>query len=103
MEKARGTLVCSGDFGWSDVGAWSALADLWPKDNHGNARRGEVAAVDSSGNVVHNPGKLTALIGVEGLVVVQTKDVLLVCRKDRDQDVKKILELLAKERKTDYL
>lgn len=103
MEKARETIVCAGDFGWSDVGAWSALADLWPKDPQGNARRGDVLAVDSSGNVIHNPGRLTALIGVEGLVVVQTKDALLVCRKDRDQDVKKVLELLAKSGKTEYL
>ncbi|MBN1939677.1 MAG: mannose-1-phosphate guanylyltransferase [Candidatus Aminicenantes bacterium] len=103
MEKARGTLVCAGDFGWSDVGAWSALADLWPRDEQENARRGDVCAVDSRGNVVHNPGKLTALIGVDGIVVVQTKDALLICRKDRDQDVKKVLELLAKNGKTEYL
>ncbi|MHB8053697.1 MAG: mannose-1-phosphate guanylyltransferase [Candidatus Aminicenantales bacterium] len=103
MEKAEGTIVCGGDFGWSDVGAWSALNDLWPRDGQANARRGELVAVDSGGNIIHNPGKMTALIGVDDLVVVQTKDVLLVCRKDRDQDVKKILELLAKNGKTEYL
>jgi len=103
MEKAEGTMVCAGDFGWSDVGAWSALGDMWPRDERANARRGEVVAVDARGNIVHNPGKLTALLGVEDLVVVETKDVLLVCRKDRDQDVKKILEILAKNGKPKYL
>jgi len=103
MEKAEGTLVCAGDFGWSDVGAWSAVGDLWPRDDQGNARRGDVVAVETRGNIVSNPGKLTALIGVDNLVVVQTGDVLLVCRKDRDQDVKKILELLAKKGKTEFL
>jgi len=103
MEKAEGTLVCAGDFGWSDVGAWSALGDLWPRDDQDNARRGHVVAVETRGNIVCNPGKLTALIGVENLVIVQTKDVLLVCRKDRDQDVKKILDLLRKSGKTEYL
>jgi len=103
MEKARGTMVCAGDFGWSDVGAWSALADLWPRDEFENARRGEVMVIDSRGNVIFNPGNLTALIGVEELVVVRTKDVLLVCRKDRDQDVKKVLDLLAKNGKSEFL
>ena len=103
MEKAGGTIVCAGDFGWSDVGAWSALGDLWPRDGRGNARRGEIVAVDAEGNIIHNPGKLTALIGVKDLVVVQTKDVLLVCRKDRDQDVKKILDVLNKDGKKEFL
>ena len=103
MEKAEGTIVCAGDFGWSDVGAWSALGELWPQDGRANAHRGEIITVDAGGNIVYNPGKMTALIGVENMVVVQTKDVLLVCRKDRDQDVKKILDLLAKNGKTEYL
>jgi hypothetical protein len=53
--------------------------------------------------VVFNPGRLTALIGVEDLVIVNTKDALLVCRRDRDQSVKQVLELLAGTGKTDYL
>ncbi len=103
MEKAEGTIVCAGDFGWSDVGAWSALGDLWPRDERANAYRGDIVAVDARGNIVHNPTKLTALLGVEDLVVIETKDVLLVCRKDRDQDVKKVLEILAKNRGPEYL
>jgi len=103
MEKAEGTIVCAGDFGWSDVGAWSALGDLWTRDENNNARRGDVVSVDASENIIHNPGKLTALLGVDGLIVVQTKDALLVGRKDRDQDVKKILELLEKTGKKEYL
>lgn len=96
MEKAEGTLANEGDFGWSDVGAWSALADIWPRDGEGNAVKGEAVAFEAGGNVVYNPGKITALVGVRDLVVVETPDALLVCRKDRDQEVKKILESLAK-------
>ncbi|HNQ81358.1 MAG: mannose-1-phosphate guanylyltransferase [Acidobacteria bacterium] len=103
MEKAKGTLVCAGDFGWSDVGAWSALGEIWPRDDQGNARRGDVVAVESRGNIICNPGKLTALIGVENTVIVQAGDVLLVCRKDRDQDVKKVLDLLRGGGKTKHL
>ena len=103
MEKAEGTLVCAGDFGWSDVGAWSALGEIWPRDDQDNALRGHVVAVEARGNIVCNPGKMTALIGVENLVIIQTEDVLLVCRKERDQEVKKILDLLRKSGKTEYL
>jgi len=103
MEKARGVLAAEGNFGWSDVGAWSSLAEIWPRDPAGNAVKGAVAAIDSRNNVVFNPGRLTALIGVEDLVIVNTKDALLVCRRERDQSVKQVLELLAKIGKTDYL
>ena len=103
MEKAEGTLTSEGDFGWSDVGAWSALADIWPRDGEGNAVKGEAVVLDSGRNVVYNPGKMTALVGVRDLVVVETPDALLVCRKDRDQEVKKILEALAKRGKSRVL
>ena len=103
MEKARGVRMTEGNFGWSDVGAWSSLADIWDRDQAGNAVKGALAAIDSRNSVVHNPGRLTALIGVEDLVIVNTKDALLVCRRDRDQHVKQVLELLAKIGKTDYL
>lgn len=103
MEKAGGVLMAEGKFGWSDVGAWSSLADIWARDQTGNAARGAMAAIDARNNVIHNPGRLTALIGVEDLVIVNTKDALLVCRRDRDQHVKQVLELLARIGKTDYL
>jgi mannose-1-phosphate guanylyltransferase len=103
MEKARGVLMAEGNFGWSDVGAWSSLADIWARDEAGNAVKGAVAAIDARNNVVYNPGRLTALIGVEDLIIVDTKDALLVCRRERDQNVKQVLELLAKIGKTDYL
>jgi mannose-1-phosphate guanylyltransferase len=99
MEKARGVLVTKGDFGWSDVGAWSSLFDIWPRDGAGNAVRGEAVALDSGNCLVHTPGKLTALIGVRDLVVVDAGDVLLICHRDLDQKVKDIVETLKKERK----
>jgi mannose-1-phosphate guanylyltransferase len=103
MEKARGVLVCRGDFGWSDVGAWSSLADIWEKDESGNAFKGESIVLDSRNSLCFNPGRITALVGVKDLIVVNTKDALLVCRKDLDQKVRDILELLSKKGRTDYL
>lgn len=96
MEKARGTIVLRGDFGWSDVGAWSSLFDVWERDVDGNAVKGEALALDTHGTLLHNPGRFTALIGVRDLIVVNTPDALLVCAKDQDQRVKEVLDFLAK-------
>ncbi len=96
MEKARGVVVSRGDFGWSDVGAWSSLFDVWERDANGNAAKGEALMLDASGSLVHNPGRFTAVIGVQDLIVVNTPDALLVCAKDQDQRVKEVLDFLAK-------
>ena len=97
MEKAKGVLVCEGNFGWSDVGAWSSLADIWKKDDFGNAIKGETVVLDATNSILFNPGKLTAFIGVRDLIVINTKDALLVCHKDQDQKVRQVLDALAKK------
>ncbi len=103
MEKAEGVLMAKGDFGWSDVGAWSSLAEIWPQDKTGNALKGENIILDSQDCLVYNPGKLTALIGVKDIIVIDTDDALLVVHKDQDQKVKDIVEEIKKKKKTDYL
>jgi mannose-1-phosphate guanylyltransferase len=99
MEKADGVLVADGDFGWSDVGAWSALAGVWPRDAAGNAARGDTLALDAKGCLVWNPGRLTALVGVRDLIVVEAGDALLVCDAAHDQAVKDLVEELKKTAK----
>lgn len=99
MEKAQGVLVSEADFGWSDIGAWSSLLEVWPQDSHGNAARGDLAALDSKGCLVWNPGRLTALVGVRNLIVVDTDDALLVCDADLDQKVKDLVESLKSRRR----
>jgi mannose-1-phosphate guanylyltransferase len=103
MEKAKGVLMCKGDFGWSDVGSWLSLYDVWPKNKNGNAFNGEGLALDSQDCLVYNPQKLTALIGVKDLIVVETRDALLICHKQQDQRVKDAVEALKKDGKKDYL
>jgi len=103
MEKADGVLVTRGDFGWSDVGAWSSLSEIWDTDEAGNAGKGESVFLDSEGTICYNPGKLTALVGVKDLVIVNTEDTLLVCRKDQDQRVKEIIEILGKMGRLDLI
>jgi mannose-1-phosphate guanylyltransferase len=103
MEKAEGILMAEGNFGWSDVGAWSSLAEIWPKDKEGNAQRGESILLDSQNCLIYNPEKLTALVGVKDLIVVETEDALLISHKGQDQKVKDILERIKKKGKVEYL
>ena len=103
MEKSQGVLMGEGDFGWSDVGAWSALAEFWPGDEQDNAVRGEHITIGSRNCLVYNPEKLTALIGVQDLIVVETDDALLICPKDQDQKVKDLVASLRKKGKDEYI
>lgn len=103
MERADGLLMNPGNFGWSDVGSWAALADIWPKSEDGQAVRGEAVFVDSRDCLVHSVHKLTAVVGLKDVIVVDTPDALLVCRKDADQKVKEVIDLLKKRRQDKYL
>jgi mannose-1-phosphate guanylyltransferase len=94
MEKADNVLTLPVDVDWNDVGCWTSLGDVWACDDLGNAPRGNVVIVDSERCVVSSPHKLTALIGVQDLIVVDTPDALMICRKDRAQDVRKLQEIL---------
>lgn len=104
MEKADGISCVPVDVGWSDLGSWSAAHDLSPKDADGNAFGADVVAVDARGCLVRAPSDvLVALVGVEDLVVVGTGDALLVCRKDRAQDVKRVTDILKDRGRRDLL
>ncbi len=103
MEKAKGVLVCPGRFGWSDVGSWVALADIWPKGEGGHAVRGEAVFVDSRDCLVYSLDKLTAVVGLKDIIVVDTPDALLVCHKEADQKVRDVINLLKKRRQDKYL
>jgi mannose-1-phosphate guanylyltransferase len=103
MEKAKGVLVSDGDFGWSDVGAWSSLLEIWLRDEAGNAAKGESLFLDSRNCLVYNPGKLTAVVGLKDVLVVETDDALLVCHKNDDQKVKSVIEALTRKGRKEYL
>jgi mannose-1-phosphate guanylyltransferase/mannose-6-phosphate isomerase len=80
--------------GWSDVGSWDALWQVLPKDAHGNVAQGDVLLQDSSNTLALSEGRLVACVGVSDLIVVETSDAILVCHKDKTQDVKKIVDRL---------
>lgn len=97
LEKADRVLTIEAPFSWSDVGGWAALHELLSAeaDPNGNVSRdGTLTALDARDNLVVGDGRLVALLGVEGLVVVQTRDATLVCPRDRAEEVKEIVSIL---------
>jgi mannose-1-phosphate guanylyltransferase len=97
MERAQDVWVVPADMGWSDVGSWRALGEFLAADAHGNVVIGEQRGIDTSGCLIYSPGKLVATIGLTNVVVIETEDVLLICPKERDQDVRRLVELLERE------
>jgi len=94
IEQSENVLMTEGRFGWDDVGSWPSAAKFWSKDNKGNEFEGELINIDSSRCIVYSPVKPVALLGVEDLVIIEQDDVLLVCRKERAQDIKSLVDLL---------
>jgi len=94
MERAERVAMLPATFRWNDIGSWDAVADMWPSDAAGNRSRDKVVAVDSGGNVVATGGKPVALLGVNDLVVVDSGDALLVCRREDSQEVRKVVAAL---------
>jgi mannose-1-phosphate guanylyltransferase/mannose-6-phosphate isomerase len=91
MEKTDRAAVVEGRFRWSDIGSWDAVFDVAPRDEGGNATSGPALAVDAKGCVVHAEGRLTAVLGVEDLIVVSTPDAVLVLPRRRAEEVKSLV------------
>ena len=105
MEKADNVQVIPGNFGWSDVGSWTALPEVLPADVDGmvpvNVRK--LVPIDAENCLVYGDDRLVALVGVKDLVVVNTPDALMVCHRDRAQEVKKVVEALEADGAVEYL
>jgi mannose-1-phosphate guanylyltransferase/mannose-1-phosphate guanylyltransferase/mannose-6-phosphate isomerase len=94
MEKTARAAVAPASFAWSDVGAWSALWTLAPRDDAGNVQIGDTLAEDVRGSYLRSEGPLIAAVGVADLIIVATPDAVLVANKHKDQDVKTLVERL---------
>ncbi|ABS09024.1 mannose-1-phosphate guanylyltransferase/mannose-6-phosphate isomerase [Shewanella baltica] len=101
MEQTKDAVVVPLDAGWSDVGGFAALWEVSTKDADGNAFNGDVKAVDTKNTLVFAGNKLVTTVGVEDLVIVNTKDAVLVAHKDQSQHVKKIVGQLKSERRSE--
>lgn len=97
MERTDHAAVLAVDYGWSDVGSWDAVDAVLPSDEAGNATVGSAVVVDGHDNIVHSTDRLTTLAGVSGMVVVSTRDSLLIIPKARSEEVKGLVARLQEE------
>lgn len=103
MEKTTEAAVIPLDAGWSDIGSWSALWEIGDKDEQGNVCKGDVLTFNTQNSLIHAEHKLVATVGVDNLVVVETKDAVLVVHKDKVQDVKKVVEAIKKQGRYEHM
>lgn len=94
MEKTSLAAIVPLDIGWSDVGSWSALWDVQARDEDGNYLRGDVFTLDVQGSLIRSESRFVAAIGLNDLIIVETSDAILVANKDYAQEVKKVVDYL---------
>jgi len=107
-EKTKRMVLIPGKFGWDDIGDWKAVYDISKKDKDDNVviqgdDEGDYYNLNSEGNLIHFDDQLIVTIGVKDLLIVDTDDALVVCRKDKAQDVKKVVQYLKEKNKKKYL
>lgn len=105
LEKNKKMLVIPADLGgWADIGHWRTVKDILAKNQADNVVRGRYIHHDSAGNLIYSlSGKLIATAGVKNMIIIETEDAILVCPKERAQDVKKIVDKLAEKKMNEYL
>ncbi len=108
MEHADDVAVIPVDVGWSDVGDWTALSELLPADEEGNviassSAVGQHVGLDTTGCLIHGSSRLVATIGLEDMIIVDTEDALLVCPRERAQEVRDLVRKLKESGKEEYL
>ncbi len=104
MEKADNVAVVPADLGWSDVGSWATLLDLLPPSDDGeNVVVGRHVGIETRNSLIYSPKRLIATVGLENIVIVDTGDAILVCPKDRAQDVKRVVKYLEEQGLYDVL
>jgi mannose-1-phosphate guanylyltransferase len=103
MEHSKKVYLIKGNFDWSDVGSWEAVYELSTKDENGNSKVGNVYLDTAVDSYVYSPDRLTALIGVDNLIVINDEDALLICRRDKAQDVKNVVDYLQINKLSEYL
>ena len=103
LEQAKNICVVQAEFTWSDVGSWNAYYDLMTKKGKGNVIKGEGTVIDGGGNLIHSNGKMTTLLGLSDIAVINTDDVTLVIPRERVEEIKIIVSMLEKSGKEKLL
>lgn len=104
MEKAERVAVIPANLGWSDIGSWKILKEVLSKNDKDNIIKGKQVYLDTQGSLIYSTSKkLIATIGLKDIIVVETDKAILICPKEKSQDVKKITETLEKKKMNKYL
>lgn len=104
LEHARNCAVIAAlDFGWNDVGSWDAWAENFEPDDLGNLVRGDALVLESKGCLVHSEKRLTAVLGAENLIIIDAGDALLICARERVQDVRRVVDELKERGRKDLI
>jgi mannose-1-phosphate guanylyltransferase len=103
LEVSRRVSVVEADIGWQDVGSWDALSQCFETDKAGNYTEGDVMVIDSQDCTIDSDGPLTVLLGMKDTVVVHARGAILVCPKDRAQDVKLIVDALKSSGRSEFV
>lgn len=103
MEKTKKAMVVPLDAGWNDIGSWASLHDVCPKDENRNCVTGDVLTEDIENCLVRSESRLVVAFGVRDLIIVETKDAVMIVHKDRAQDIKNIVEKLEAEGKSEHI
>ena len=103
MEKSSDVLVIPGSFGWNDIGSWDMLGAVQASDENQNITVGNTLPIHTTNSVLYSSGRLVATVDVDNLIVVETPDAIMVCPKDKAQDVKEIVECLKNNGQSEYL
>ncbi len=103
MERAEDVAVIPVDIGWSDVGSWATLLELLPADGEGNVVVGQHVGLDTRGCLIHGSCHLVTTIGLEDMIIVDTEDALLVCPRERAQEVRDLVKKLRESGREEYL
>lgn len=104
MEVTKNVFVIKSDFQWNDLGSWEAVYNISNKDVKGNVcHTKKEILVDSNNNYFYSPKKLLAAVDIEGLVVIDMDDAILICKKDRSQEIKTIVDYLKRKKLKSYL
>lgn len=103
MERSDDVYVVPGEFGWNDVGSFDMLSVLHEADERGNVKVGDNVSIDSTNCITFSDGRLIATIGLDNVVVIETRDAVLVCDKSRVQDVKKVVDVLKESGRKELL
>jgi mannose-1-phosphate guanylyltransferase len=103
LEKTKNLAVIPTEFGWDDLGSWSSLERILRADQAGNVVQGDLTGIETKNCIIYSPKKAVAALGVSDLIIVETDDVLMVCAKEKAQEVKKIIEKLKMKKREELL